>query len=135
MDKTALPNEIDPADFRGFGSKILALYASSFKTVLMLDADNLPLIDPTRLLDHSSLASHGNLFWPDFFQREGLGIVSPEAYSVFQLSPPWSTDPDYHHTESGQFVVDRSVKCDSVHQRLPGPAGMHRCCPSEVHHP
>lgn len=90
----------------------------------MLDADNLPLIDPTRLLEHSSLALHGNLFWPDLFQREGLGIVSPEAYSLFQLSPPWTTDPDFHHTESGQFVIDRSVKYASVHHVLQEPVAI-----------
>ena len=109
LNRIVLPKEFDPVHFWGFGSKILALYASSFRTVLMLDADNLPLIDPARLLEDPSLAMHGNLFWPDFFQREGLGIVSAEAYRLFHLDPPWSADPGFYHTESGQFVIDRSA--------------------------
>lgn len=102
-----MPSLFDTSKFQGFGTKIAALFASSFRVVLMLDADNLPLINPSRLLEPATLGTHRNIFWPDFFQRHGLGIVPEEVYHLFNLIPPWKADPDWYHTESGQFVIDR----------------------------
>ena len=76
----------------------------------MLDADNLPLINPSRLYEQPGLGAHGNMFWPDLFQREGLSIVPDKVYLMFNLTPPWKADPGLYHTESGQYVMDRSVR-------------------------
>ena len=35
--------------------------------VLMLDADNIPLLNPEALFDAEPFASAGCLFWPDFW--------------------------------------------------------------------
>jgi hypothetical protein len=47
--------------------KVAALLFCSFSEVLLLDADNTPLADPTPLFDDALYRQHGNLFWPDMW--------------------------------------------------------------------
>eukprot|EP00879_Flechtneria_rotunda_P014025 GHRR01014652.1.p1 GENE.GHRR01014652.1~~GHRR01014652.1.p1 ORF type:complete len:223 (+),score=62.91 GHRR01014652.1:328-996(+) len=47
--------------------KIYALYHTRFQQVLLLDADNLPLRDPTYLFDSPHMCRHGNMFWLDLW--------------------------------------------------------------------
>ena len=54
--------------------KAVALYATSFDEVLMLDSDNIPLVDPTTLFDEPSYLATGNAFWPDFATNTGEGL-------------------------------------------------------------
>ncbi len=107
LTEARLPSHVTAAKFDAFGTKIAALFATSFQIVLMLDADNLPLASPSRLLSVSALKPDGNIFWPDLFQRKGLDIVPDEIYTRLELVPPWNVDTNFHHTESGQFVMDR----------------------------
>jgi hypothetical protein len=43
---------------------VLALLRSSFRHVLLLDSDSLPLADPSRLFDDPLYQQRGALFWP-----------------------------------------------------------------------
>ena len=54
--------------------KAVALDATSFIEVLMLDSDNTPLVDPTTLFDEPSYLATGNAFWPDFATDIGEGL-------------------------------------------------------------
>ena len=110
LSTKAIPGHYNATIFRGFGLKILALYACSFKHVLLLDSDNLPLVNPDILINKPVLSDSGNLFFPDYWQREGHEPVKAMAYYAFDLTPPWETDPQgYMTTESGQILLDRSV--------------------------
>lgn len=107
-DSKALPAHHNPTQFQGFGLKILALYLCSFKHVLVLDSDNLPLISPDVLFNNPVMQKSGNLFFPDYWQREGHEPVKAVAYYAFDLTPPWEKDRQaYMATESGQILLDR----------------------------
>lgn len=57
----------------GWSFKVWALcYATSFREVLMVDADNTLLVPPEALFATQEWQQHGNLFWPDFM-RGGEG--------------------------------------------------------------
>lgn len=47
--------------------KVAALLHCSFDEVLLLDADNIPLFDPSYLFSDRLYRQHRNLFWPDFW--------------------------------------------------------------------
>ncbi len=60
----------------------------------MLDADNLPLIDPQQLMLEVPWEHAGNLFWPDYFkQASGGPALNPEgtedgfAFFVYEQYP------------------------------------------------
>ncbi|MCX7304201.1 MAG: hypothetical protein NTV73_07665 [Hyphomicrobiales bacterium] len=49
----------------GWQLKPYALIMSGFREVLMLDADNVPTVDPAFLFDRPEFADTGAVFWPD----------------------------------------------------------------------
>lgn len=90
---------------RGWVLKALMLYVTTFQEVLVLDADNVPLADPTYLFDCPAYLSGGSLFWPDFWSRNWHN--PGPVYDLLNLTEPWETQPDLLTTESGQFMLDR----------------------------
>jgi alpha 1,2-mannosyltransferase len=73
--------------------------------VLYLDADNVPVRDPTFLIETPQYAEHGTILWPDY------GRLSREraAWRVFG-SVPYGDEPE---VESGQIVIDKA-RCRSA---------------------
>lgn len=51
----------------GYAAKPLALVASGFAEVLLLDADNTALADPTPLFDSDAYRQSGAIFWSDMY--------------------------------------------------------------------
>lgn len=49
----------------GWELKPYALLHSRFREVLLLDADNVPIVDPAWLFDNADYRATGALFWPD----------------------------------------------------------------------
>jgi len=64
-DATTLPypSHHKPANIKGYALKAFALYATSFTEVILLDADNLPVLNPALLFDSPEYQLHGNMFW------------------------------------------------------------------------
>lgn len=56
-------------EFHAFQYKSLALMASSFKNVLLLDADNFPLKNIDDIFDNDLFRQTGMIVWPDFWRR------------------------------------------------------------------
>lgn len=97
---------------RGYQIKPVALLVAPFDEVLILDADNTPLVDPTPLFETPSYLEHGNLFWSDFFQRGapftlrlGLGLPPEPAEGMYDI-------------ESGQVLFNRRALKEAL-----GPLG------------
>lgn len=87
-------------DISSYMAKPLALMASSFEEVLMLDADNVTLRDPSFLFDDPSYLETGTLFWPDSnIIEEDCGI-----WSVLELPSKRMLAQ-----ESGQIVMNKRV--------------------------
>ena len=82
----------------GWELKPYAIIHSRFREVILIDADNVPVIDPVTLFDWPEYAATGALFWPD--------VVRLKADN-----PIWNLcGVAYRSTvtiESGQVVVDK----------------------------
>lgn len=90
----------------GWELKCYALLHSRFAEVLLLDADNCPVRDPSFLFEAAEYRGEGAVFWPDFwrFTREqavwaAAGLEPREAWQF----------------ESGQMVVDKARCWRALH--------------------
>jgi hypothetical protein len=86
---------------QGWPLKPYAILHSRFREVLFLDADNVPVRDPSFLFEAPEYQETGTVFWPD-----------PEKFRTLPESPLWDIfglayreSPDQ---ESGQLLVDKS---------------------------
>lgn len=88
-----------PREKGGWQLKAEALARSSFREVLLLDADNQPLSDPTELFQDEGYAIAGSLFW-----LSPKDELAPDhgAWTRFGISPR-------HHAglDSAQLLIDR----------------------------
>jgi hypothetical protein len=82
----------------GWECKPYALVHSPFKEVILLDADNVPLIDPATLLSWPEYRATGAVFWPD------LGSLGREREIWEICRVAYRDEPE---VESGQIVVDK----------------------------
>jgi hypothetical protein len=83
----------------GWELKPYALLHSRFREVLLLDADNVPVKDPSFLFDRPEFIETGALFWPENFKLS-------QDNSIWQLAGlPYHDIPS---VESGQIVLDKS---------------------------
>ena len=83
----------------GWEIKAFALLHSAFQEVLLLDADNVPVVDPTFLFETKQFQDAGAIFWPDF------GRLEPSR-SIWGLTGVMYRDePEF---ESGQIVLDKA---------------------------
>ncbi|XBW38572.1 hypothetical protein QEN19_004160 [Hanseniaspora menglaensis] len=60
---------INSNPFKGFQYKSIALLISSFENVLMLDADDYPLLNINDIFDSPAFADNGMVIWPDLWRR------------------------------------------------------------------
>jgi hypothetical protein len=82
----------------GWELKAFALLNCPFQEVLLLDADNVPVVDPEFLFETREFAEAGAIFWPDF------GRLEPSR-SIWSLTGvPYRDEPEF---ESGQIVLDK----------------------------
>lgn len=83
----------------GWELKPYAITWSRFDEVLLLDADNIPVIDPTFLFETEQYLRDGSIFWPDY------RITRPtnEEWQVY--GRPYQPG---HQLETGQAVVDKA---------------------------
>ena len=82
----------------GYELKPFSLVHSRFKEILLLDADNVPVINPERLFDIVQYKKCGAVFWP----RPNNG-PPPEAWEVFNV--PYLTESAF---ETGQILVNKA---------------------------
>jgi hypothetical protein len=90
------------ARLHGWELKPYAIQHSKFAEVLFLDADNVPVVDPTFLFETEQYKQSGAIFWPDYGR---LG-KNRQAWKVFG-DIPYRDEPE---VESGQIVVDK-LRC------------------------
>lgn len=86
----------------GYSIKAAVLLLTRFREVLFLDADNVPLRDPTPLFTAPQYLSSGALLWKDFWDN----YAAPQVSEVLELRPP-GLPPDSF--ESGQMLIDKKT--------------------------
>ena len=100
-------NEHDPMRIlAGWESKVYAIIRAPFEEVLYLDADNLPLADPTFLFDTAVYREAGCVLWPDVGPHPSLGKkewLPKEVWDAVGLPH----DPDCRAAESGQLLINK----------------------------
>uniref|UniRef100_K3XC26 Uncharacterized protein n=1 Tax=Globisporangium ultimum (strain ATCC 200006 / CBS 805.95 / DAOM BR144) TaxID=431595 RepID=K3XC26_GLOUD len=89
----------------GFTTKIHAIYNSEFENVLFLDADNVPVKDPTYLFYSKEFQANSAIFWPDFWHPKNT------IFNIQELSLLWELVDmpfvDMFEQESGQILINR----------------------------
>ncbi|KAK9813024.1 hypothetical protein WJX72_007665 [[Myrmecia] bisecta] len=108
-----------------FVFKAYAFYHASFSDILLLDADCIPVADPSRLFDSTEYQKSGNLFWPDFSLSMPAG-----AYGLFDLAVPTPNGNWWMAAESGQVLFNREQHADVLEWvwflNLHGPDGLYK---------
>ena len=92
----------DNGAWKNFQIKGLAIALSSFKELVYLDSDNIPLRDPTYLFDTPSYTAEGSgkaVFWPDLSKDH----VDNAVWRVMGVP----CDLNDFTFESGQIVIDK----------------------------
>lgn len=84
---------------RGWELKPYSILHSSFKEVLLLDADNVPIRNPEYLFMTQPFIQTGAVFWPDYGRSKSANPI----WRSFGLKVP--AIPEF---ESGQILVDKS---------------------------
>lgn len=110
----------------GWSLKPYALLHSPFREVLLLDADNVPVINPEFLFGTPEYQRKGAIFWPDY-DYDNRRKARPIWKSCGLVQP---NEPEF---ESGQIVLDKercwsalqfcvwlNGHCDYVYQHLHG---------------
>ncbi|RLN58735.1 hypothetical protein BBJ29_009376 [Phytophthora kernoviae] len=88
-----------------FVAKIYAIYRSFFDRVLFLDADNVPVRDPSFLFESPEFKETGAIFWPDFWHPTSTMFGLHSKSLLWELlDMPFV---DMFEQESGQLVIDR----------------------------
>ncbi|MDB5358562.1 MAG: ADP-heptose:LPS heptosyltransferase-like protein [Phycisphaerales bacterium] len=82
----------------GWEIKPYSILYSSFEQALYLDADNVPIVDPTFLFDTEPFKRTGAVFWPDY------GRLGRDR-AIWRIC--WVKYRDEPEFESGQILVDK----------------------------
>jgi hypothetical protein len=82
----------------GWELKSYAIVHSRFREVFLLDADNVPLIDPARLFELPQYAAAAAIFWPDVVRLRADNPIWQIAGVIYRSTPS---------IESGQLLVDK----------------------------
>ncbi len=85
---------------QGWELKPYAIMHSRFREVLLLDADNVPVVDPEFLFETSQYRETGAIFWPDFpLLKTERGAAVWRSCGLRQPNEP--------EFETGQVVLDK----------------------------
>ena len=90
----------------GYESKVFAMFHSGYEECLYLDADNIPLMDPTFLFDGPQYQHWRSIFWPDIAPARAGGQPAPNRLPECvwtNLGMTYRNEVDF---ETGQFLVD-----------------------------
>lgn len=93
-----------PRRLAGWELKPWAILHSAFEDVLFLDADNLPVRDPTDLFESEVYQEFGAVFWPDLdASLVSTGRIGSATWDIAQIE--WREGPTF---DSGQILVNKS---------------------------
>lgn len=85
---------------RGWELKPYAILHSPFREVLLLDADNVPVVNPEFLFDTPQFHGTGAIFWPDYTRDKNQKAAA--IWRSCGLREP--REPEF---ETGQIVLDK----------------------------
>lgn len=78
IDRILSPKMTQKFKFKGYQFKSLAMVASSFENLLLLDADNFPVKNLDLIFNKEPFKSNGLILWPDYWRRS----TTPYFYEI-----------------------------------------------------
>jgi len=84
----------------GWELKPYAILHSPFREVLLLDADNVPVVDPEFLFDTREFQANGAIFWPDYDYPKNEKVLAIWRSCGLRVPPE-------REFETGQILVDK----------------------------
>ena len=99
VDGQEKADQFGTGDLGGWELKPLAILRCRFQEVLLLDADNFPLMDPTFLFDTPKYKEHGAVFWSDYGRLKADDPIWEIAGVSYRDEPAF---------ESGQILIDKA---------------------------
>ncbi|KAF2219153.1 mannosyltransferase putative-domain-containing protein [Elsinoe ampelina] len=97
-------------EVRKYQLKALALLFTSFKHVLFLDSDSIPLMDPyQQLMKSDPYLSRGMVIWPDFW----MSTESPSFWTIAGKKD-FPSDLPVTSSETGQIMVNKGTHLKAV---------------------
>lgn len=104
--------EIDDPNATHFYTKLHAVFYSAFDNILLLDADNFAVRDPTYLFDTKEYQDTGAMFWPDFWKPGNTIFNIHENSFVWEF---FGLDyVDMFEQESGQILINRRQHLEAL---------------------
>lgn len=105
---------------KGYQYKVLAILLSSFKNVLLIDSDNIPVKNPDKLFILKPFTNSGLIVWPDYWRRS----TSPYFYQIAGLKPSMESLPKYDEIRGGYFMEnletdEKSLVKEVLHEKVP----------------
>jgi len=100
VDATKLRKKFPTRILQGWELKSYALLHSPYREVLLLDADNVPVVNPEFLFNTPQFRATGAIFWPDYPQAASQKSLA--IWRCFGLRRP-----DELEFESGQILLDK----------------------------
>jgi len=100
IDACKLRKKFPARILKGWELKPYAILHSPFREVLLLDADNVPVVDPEFLFGTRQFQRTGAVFWPDYDRG-----ISKKAEAVWRSCGV--RQPEELEFETGQIVVDK----------------------------
>jgi hypothetical protein len=101
IDATRIRKKFPTRALHGWELKSFALLHSTFCEALLLDADNIPVVNPEFLFQIPEFRDIGAIFWPD--HEPARNVATLKAWRSCGLS-----QPDEQEFESGQILVDKA---------------------------
>jgi hypothetical protein len=100
IDASRVRRQFPARILHGWELKPYAILHSPFREVMLLDADNVPVVDPEYLFDASQFQLSGAIFWPDYPVAQNARTTA--IWRSCGLRRP--KEPEF---ETGQIVVDK----------------------------
>jgi hypothetical protein len=98
VDALTLIGREQAVELGGFELKSFALLNCAFREVVLMDADNVPLIDPEELFSQPAYVESGAVFWPDLVSLSASSRIWDLCGVAYRSMPSF---------ESGQLAVNR----------------------------
>jgi hypothetical protein len=104
-NKYCIENNLNPRILNGWELKPFSTLYSDIREVLYLDADNIPVKDPSYLFDLPEYVQLGSIFWPDLPPHKRKQWLPPICWENVGIE--YINEVDF---ETGQYLINKS-KC------------------------
>lgn len=101
----------------GYQYKNLAFLVSKFEKILFLDADNVPMRDPTALFKSKVFTDNGLVIWPDAWAR----TTSPKFYDIAGINVTDKIVRGSHTNSATDLDLFKDVSFHDFEGTLPNP--------------